>query len=88
MGPGNYYDQPFDLALDSVGNVLVTGSSYGLGRATITRRSSIRRQALACGRIATGSESGSSLTVDRSGNVYVSGDSQGGVPQHIYRATQ
>lgn len=76
-GPGSGDDAANDLAVDSNGNVFVTGSSYGSGTldwATIKYASDggvewVRRVA----RDSFSDNEPSSLVLDKSGNVYVTG---------------
>ncbi len=82
-GPGNGDDDPFGVATDSNGNVFVTGTSYS-GAATgfdiITIKYSSAGLGLWTNRYngpANGDDEGSALTVDGSGNVIVTGNSQG-----------
>jgi hypothetical protein len=82
-GPGNDVDEPSVLEVDDSGNVYVTGRSWGSGTAsdyaTIKYNSNgdtlwIRRYHGS----GNGGEWAHALTVDGSGNVYVTGGSDGG----------
>jgi hypothetical protein len=85
-GPGIYYDYAQALAVDSNGNVFVTGSSSGgasgADYATIKYSSTgmplwtNRYQGPSSG---AGPDQAVAVGVDMSGNVYVTGDSSGGV---------
>ncbi len=81
-GPGNDYDKASAIAIDSSGNVYVTGGSYGSGTsndyATIKYNSSgdtlwVRRY----NGPGNGWDAASAITLDDSGNVYVTGGSYG-----------
>ena len=81
-GPGNSSDEPSSLAIDASGNVYVVGWSYSSGTdvdyATIKYNSNgdslwVRRY----NGPGSGSDEPSSLAIDASGNVYVTGWSYG-----------
>jgi hypothetical protein len=77
------------IAVDSSGDIFVTGSSFdpGLGGATtfLTIKYAGNGSLLWSQRYSlVGSESGSRVIVDPQGNVIVVGDSQGGTAQHKY----
>ncbi|MDQ3018975.1 MAG: SBBP repeat-containing protein [Bacteroidota bacterium] len=77
-GPGNNYDVAGSLAVDGSGNVYVTGSSDGSGTgrdyATIKYNSSgVQQWIQRYNEYANGNDGASSLAVDGSGNVYVTG---------------
>lgn len=87
-GPGNYIDIAFSIKLDSLLNVYVSGSRDNGSNsdfATIKYNNSGQQQWLA---IYSGPSNGrdvaQSMTVDSSGNVYVTGDSYGGVTSYDY----
>jgi uncharacterized delta-60 repeat protein len=78
-GPGNNLDQATALAVDASGNVYVTGTSYGSGTsydyATIKYNSSGDQQWVTRYNGPGNSGDGATaLSVDASGNVYVTGD--------------
>src|SRR6266496_2595892 len=80
IGPGNYYDQPADLVLDSSANVIVTGSSYGSGTSDdyATIKYSPTGTALGTNRFngaANASDGASLVAVDGGDNIYVTGKS-------------
>jgi uncharacterized delta-60 repeat protein len=82
-GPGNFNDQANALALDNSGNILVTGGSYGangsvLDYLTIKYSSSgaILWTARYNGPV-SGNDTATALAVDNTGNVFVTGTSQG-----------
>jgi len=79
-GPGNGDDSACDLAVDSSGNVYVTGQSYssstGVDYATIKYNSNGAQQWVArYNGPAKSSDIACALAVDSSGNVYVTGQS-------------
>jgi uncharacterized delta-60 repeat protein len=77
-GPGNEHDFPFDMALDTFGNVLVTGRSQGCGTyediATVAYDSSGNEIWVArYSSLGNGPEGGHAIATDQLGNVYVTG---------------
>ncbi|HEY1199335.1 MAG TPA: SBBP repeat-containing protein [Niastella sp.] len=81
-GPGNFFDEPADLAIDNAGNVYVTGRSAGVGNnddyATIKYNSAGVVQWVARYNGPNDStDAATSLAVDAAGNVYVTGLSAG-----------
>jgi uncharacterized delta-60 repeat protein len=84
-GPGNDYDNAFSLAVDGSGNVYVTGSSRSgvtsgtADYATIKYNSSgVQQWVQRYNGPANGFDGASSLALDSSGNVYVTGNSLSG----------
>jgi hypothetical protein len=88
-GPGNYSDQARDLAVDDSGNVYVTGNSNGSG--TFDDYATIKylpNGDTAWVRRFDGPgfqlDFAWALAIDDSGNVYVTGESQGAAPDYDY----
>ena len=81
-GPGNDYDWPFDIAVDSSSNVYVTGRSVGAGTGFdyITLKYDSSGNDLWASRYNGPGNSGDeaySIAVDNAGNVYTTGTSTG-----------
>jgi len=81
-GPANWYDEATAIAVDNSGNVYVTGRSWGNGTSedfcTIKYDSSgnelwVKRYA----GVTMGDDGANAMTLDGSGNLYVTGDSYG-----------
>jgi uncharacterized delta-60 repeat protein len=81
-GPGNFFDEAADLAIDNEGNVYVTGSSEGIGTgtdyATIKYNAAGVQQWIArYNGPGDSTDAAESLAVDENGNLYVTGRSAG-----------
>ncbi|HEY8896649.1 MAG TPA: SBBP repeat-containing protein [Niastella sp.] len=81
-GPGNFFDEPADLAIDNAGNVYVTGYSGGVGGnddyATIKYNSAgVLQWVSRYNGPGDSTDAATSLAVDDDGNVYVTGRSAG-----------
>ena len=81
-GPGNLGDKATSLEVDGSGNVYVTGYSEGIGTgtdyATIKYNSTgVQQWVLRYNGTGNASDEGNSIAVDGSGNVYVTGHSEG-----------
>jgi hypothetical protein len=81
-GPGNSTDEPTAMAIDSAGNVYVTGASWGDG--TLTDYATIKYgtdgNQLWVARYdgpGSGNDRATALVLDANANVYVTGESQG-----------
>jgi uncharacterized delta-60 repeat protein len=88
-GPGNYYDDAYAIAVDSSGNVYVTGFSYGSGTysdyATIKYDSAGQEQWIQrYDGLANYDDRAYAIAVDGSGNVYVTGKSYGSGTNYDY----
>ncbi|HWH91742.1 MAG TPA: SBBP repeat-containing protein, partial [Candidatus Binatia bacterium] len=75
-GPGNYFDEARAIAIDSAGNVYVTGGSFGSGTgsdyATVKYDSSGQEQWVARYNVpGNDGASANSIAIDNAGNVYV-----------------
>ena len=78
-GPGNSFDYPTAIATDNTGNVIITGYSSGidLDFATIKYNTNGVQQWVArYNGPANGADIAYALTVDNSGNIYVTGSDQ------------
>lgn len=76
--PGNWYDEAMDVAVDSIGNVFVTGYAGGANRDFVTIAYSpagAPRWTNLYNGPANGSDQAKAIAVDGSGNVYVAGES-------------
>ncbi len=81
-GPGNGDDAAYDITVDASGNIYVTGTSLGSGSswdyATVKYNSSGTQQWVArYNGTGNGSDGAYSISVDSTGNVYVTGSSLG-----------
>jgi len=93
-GPGNHQDSARAMKLDALGNVYVTGTSYGGGStmedyATIKYDSNGREQWVAryvgpASHPSSAYDSAQAVAVDLLGNVYVTGYSDGGESSYDY----
>ena len=87
-GPGNWYDRASSIAVDGSGNVYVTGwsvrSATQRDYATLKYNSSgVQQWEARYNGSGNGNDAATSLAVDGSGNVYVTGYS-GNFPNHDY----
>ncbi len=77
-GTGNDYDYPTSMAIDKLGNVYVTGGSFGSGTdidiVTIKYTSAgIQQWAVRYDGVVSGSDVANKIILDDSGNVYITG---------------
>jgi uncharacterized delta-60 repeat protein len=81
-GPGNDFDEGLAIVVDTSGNVYVTGESWDPGTktdyATIKYNSVGQEQWVARYDSSAGIDNAAAIAIDRSGNVYVTGDSGSG----------
>ena len=81
-GPGNDFDEGLAIAVDTSGNVYVTGESWDPGTktdyATIKYNSAGQEQWVARYDCSAGIDNAAAIALDSSGNVYVTGDSGSG----------
>lgn len=83
-GPGNGHDQASQIAIDTSGNVYVTGGSYGLGTGTDYATvkydpSGMEQWVMRYNGLGNGEDTANSIALDTTGNVYVTGGSYSGV---------
>ncbi|HEY9115730.1 MAG TPA: SBBP repeat-containing protein [Bacteroidales bacterium] len=79
-GPGNDDDVPTDLAVDALGNIYVTGYSWGINNDFITLKydaSGALKWASRYNGPVNSHDKAQALAVDNDGNVYVTGESGG-----------
>ncbi|MDQ3019958.1 MAG: SBBP repeat-containing protein [Bacteroidota bacterium] len=88
-GPGNIHDEALSIAIDSLDNVYVTGYSYGIGTSTdyATIKYNSAGDSLWVARYngpANDEDYAFSIAVDNSGNIFVTGSSNGGTTNNDY----
>ncbi|NWG27975.1 MAG: SBBP repeat-containing protein [Ignavibacteriaceae bacterium] len=88
-GPGNSFDKANDLSVDNEGNVYVTGESFGLGTysdfATIKYNpSGVEQWVKRYNGPDNSYDEALALTIDNTGNIYVTGKSIGLFPNYNY----
>lgn len=89
-GTGNDYDRANAIKLDAVGNVYVTGKSVGTGAAaedvlTIKyANNGTQKWTARYNGLSSGYDEGKALTIDNSGNIYVTGYSYSSTSNHDY----
>ena len=88
-GPGGYNDQASAIAVDTEGNVYVSGQSYGTGAATDYatikyNANGVEQWVARYDGPGKGSDVVFDMTLDAAGNVYVTGESDGGNSRRDY----
>jgi len=88
-GPANGYDEAWAIALDSSGNVFITGESTGIGTSTdyVTVGYDPAGNQFWVARYdgpANGSDMAHAIAVDSGGSIYVTGGSEGSGSSHDY----
>lgn len=87
-GPGNSYSEAFSVAVDNLGNVVVTGNSNGAGADIYTAKYAAADGALLWEKRYEGgaNDQAYSVAVDSGGNVVVAGSASNGANDDIYTA--